>query len=70
MSYNGIDSCPGNKRPKRRRVHYSGVFIIGMAFSAFIVIGLTISLSIRACTHHKSIIIEKNNTKPRKILIL
>lgn len=59
MSYNGIDSYPGKKRPKRRRTHYSGVFIIGMAFLAFIVIGLTISLSIRACTHHKSIIIEE-----------
>lgn len=54
MSYNGIDSYPGNKRPKKRRAHYSGVFIIGMAFLAFIVIGLTISISIRACTHHQN----------------
>jgi endonuclease G len=30
-----------------------------MAFIAFILIGLTISISIRACTHHKSTIIEE-----------
>ena len=60
MSYNGLDSYPGNKRPKRRRAHYSGVFIICMAFLAFIVIGLTISISIRACTHQqKTTLIEK-----------
>ena len=53
MSYNGIGSYPGNKRRRKRRTHYSGVFIICMAFLAFIVIGLTISISIRACTHHQ-----------------
>lgn len=63
MPYNSIDSYHSNKRPKRRRAHYSSVFIIGMAFLAFIVIGLTISISIRACTHHKknTIIEEKIN---------
>ncbi len=60
MSYNGLDSYPGNKRPKRRKAHYSSVFIIGMAFIAFIVIGLTISISIRACAHHQK------NTKNEK----
>ena len=54
MSYNSLNSYPGNKRSKRKRAYYSGVFIIGMAFLAFIVIGLTISISIRACTHHQN----------------
>ena len=54
MSYNSLNSYPGNKRSKRKRAYYSGAFIIGMAFLAFIVIGLTISISIRACTHHQN----------------
>lgn len=48
MSYS-IDPMP--KSHKRKRTHYSGVFIVGMAFLAFIVTGLTVSLSIRACAH-------------------
>lgn len=50
MSYS-IDPIPN--RYKRKRTHYSGVFIVSMAFLAFIVIGFTVSLSIRACSHHK-----------------
>ena len=51
MSYS-IDPFPN--RHRKNRAHYSGVFILSMAFLAFIVIGLTVSLSIRACSHHKS----------------
>lgn len=51
MTYS-IDPIPN--RHRRKRAHYSGAFIVGMAFLAFIVIGLTVSLSIRACSHHKS----------------
>ena len=43
-----------NKRHRKKRAHYSGVFIVFMAFLAFIVIGLTVSLSIRACSHKKN----------------
>lgn len=56
MSY-GIDPIPN--RHKKKRIHYSGVFIVSMAFLAFIVIGLTVSLSIRACSYHKSNIQEE-----------
>lgn len=51
MSYS-IDPIPNKHRKKRTQ--YSGVFIVSMAFLAFIVIGLTVSLSIRACSHHKN----------------
>ena len=51
MSYS-ID--PISMRHRKKKAHYSGVFIVSMAFLAFIVIGLTVSLSIRACSHHKS----------------
>lgn len=37
----------------RKRSHHSGVFIIGIAFLLFLVVGITISLSIRACARHK-----------------
>lgn len=37
----------------KRRTNYNGLLFIGIAFLAFIVIGLTISSSIRACAHHK-----------------
>lgn len=50
MSYS-IDPIPN--RHRKKRTHYSGVFIVSMAFLAFIVIGLTVSLSIRACSHQK-----------------
>ena len=50
MSYS-IDPIPN--RHKKKKTHYSGVFIVSMAFLAFIVIGLTVSLSIRACSNHK-----------------
>lgn len=45
---------PTSNRQRKKRTHYSGVFIVCMAFLAFIVIGLTVSLSIRACSHHKN----------------
>lgn len=48
MTYS-INPIPNRKRKKR--AHYSSVFIVGMAFLAFIVIGLSVSLSIRACSH-------------------
>ena len=57
MTYYGID--PNLKRHRKKREHYSGVYIIGMAFLAFIVIGLTISLSIRACTHSNNMAQER-----------
>lgn len=47
------DTSPIPNRHRKKRTHYSGVFIVCMAFLAFIVIGLTVSLSIRACSHHK-----------------
>ena len=50
MSYS-ID--PIHNRHRKKKTHYSGVFIVSMAFLAFILIGLTVSLSIRACSHHK-----------------
>lgn len=52
MSYYEIDSDPIIRRRKRKKSHHSGLFYVCIAFIAFIVIGLTISLSIRACTHH------------------
>lgn len=48
MSYN-IDPIPNIR--KKKREHYNGAYIIGIAFIAFIVIGLTVSLSIRSCLH-------------------
>lgn len=51
MSYS-IDPIPN--RHRKKRAHYSGVLIISLAFLAFIVIGLTVSLTIRACSHHKN----------------
>ena len=51
MSYS-IDPIPN--RHRKKRTHYCGVFIVSMAFLAFVVIGLTVSLSIRACSHHKN----------------
>lgn len=45
---------PIPNRERKKREHYSSVFVVIMAFLAFIVIGLTVSLSIRACSHHKN----------------
>lgn len=56
MSYS-IDPMPA--RHRKKRTHHSGVLIVSMAFLAFIVIGLTVSLSIRACSHHKNLVQEK-----------
>lgn len=52
-----IDTIPN--RHRKKRTHYSGVFIVSMAFLAFIVVGLTVSLSVRACSHHKKYSQEK-----------
>ena len=60
MTYS-IDPIPNRRRKKR--THYSGVFIISMAFLAFIVIGLTVSLSIRACSRHHNHSQEENRHK-------
>lgn len=51
MAYNSID--PTSNRHRKKKSPNSGVFIVGMSFLAFFVIGLTVSLSIRACSHHK-----------------
>ena len=40
----------------RRRSRHSRMFIIGMAFLAFIVGGLIISFSIRACVRHHTVL--------------
>ena len=58
MSYN-INPRPNRKRKKR--AHYSSVFIISRAFLFFVVIGLIVSLSIRACTHHNKSVHEKTS---------
>lgn len=50
MTYS-IDPIPN--RHRKKRTHYNSVIIACIAFLAFIVIGLTVSLSIRACSHHK-----------------
>ena len=60
--------APFPNRHRKKRTHYSGVFIVGMAFLAFIVIGLTVSLSIRACSHHKNYAQEEfQSAKPNKL---
>ena len=51
MKYN-INPNPNKNRKKR--THYSSVFIVSMAFFAFIVIGFAVSLSIRACSSHRN----------------
>lgn len=38
---------------RKKKTHFSGVFIVCMAFLVFIVIGLIVSLSIRACAQHQ-----------------
>lgn len=50
MSYS---TDPSPNRQRKKNTHLGGVFIVSMAFLAFIVIGLTVSLSIRACSHQK-----------------
>ena len=57
MTYNRID--PFFKRHRKKKAHYSSVFIIGLAFLAFIVIGLTVSISIRACTYSNEYVQER-----------
>ena len=54
-----IPPIPNRKRKKR--THYSGVFFVCMAFLAFIVIGLTVSISIRACSPHEKYVQEEAN---------
>lgn len=50
MAYTSIDSDPIINRRRKKKSGHGGLFYIGIAFLAFIVVGLTISLSIRACT--------------------
>lgn len=50
MSYS-TDYIPKSRRKKR--AHFSGFILVCIAFLAFILIGLTVSLSIRACSHDK-----------------
>ena len=49
MTYN---TNPFPNRKRRKRTHYNSVFIVGIAFLAFLLIGLIVSISIRACSHH------------------
>ena len=51
MAYYDMDPNPLMSRRRRKKTRYSGLFLVGIAFLAFIVIGLTISITIRACTH-------------------
>lgn len=51
MPYYDMDSNPFMSRRRRNKTRYGGFFLVGIAFLAFIVIGLTISIAIRACTH-------------------
>ena len=53
-----------NNRHRKKRAHYSSVFFLGIAFLAFIVISLSVSLTIRACSCHQEFTQEDN---PRKI---
>lgn len=50
MTY-GTEFIP--KRRRKKSAHHISVLLLGLAFLAFIVIGLTVSLSIRACSHQK-----------------
>lgn len=59
-----------SNRRRKKRTHYSGMFFVGIAFLAFIVIGLTVSLSIRACSHHKNYAQEViQHTEPSKVSV-
>ena len=59
---------PIPNRHRKKRTHYSGVFIVGIAFLAFILIGLMISLTIRACAHHKEISIADSHSETSNII--
>ena len=49
---------PIHNKYRKKRIHHSGVYIVSVAFLAFIMIGLTVSVSIRACTHHEDYVRE------------
>lgn len=51
MTYKGTDSIRNRHRKKKTRP--GGVFFLGIAFLAFVVIGLSVSLTLRACSHQK-----------------
>lgn len=51
MGFYGTIPKPGMNRHKKRKNTHSGLLYIGLAFLAFIVIGLTVSVTIRACAH-------------------
>lgn len=38
-------------RRRRKKTRYSGLFLVGIAFLVFIVLGITICISLRACIH-------------------
>ena len=50
MVYKGID--PISNRHKKKKTRHGGVFFLVIAFFSFIAIGLSVSLAIRACSHH------------------
>ncbi len=64
MSYDDIDSDHLTHRHRKRRSRPGGVFILFVAFLAFLVIGFSVSLSIRACTHRAS---TKTEKKPDEV---
>lgn len=50
MAYN-IPPIPN--RYRKKRTHHSGLFLVSITIFAFIVVGLAISLTIRACARHQ-----------------
>lgn len=47
------------RRRKKKGTRFSGVFIVGMAFMGFIVVGVTVSMTIRACSRTRTIPLEQ-----------
>lgn len=70
MAYYRIDPQLGMNRRKKKKNSNSAFFYIGLGFLAFIVIGLTVSVTIRACTHRAERPIEatKSDTNPQTAL--
>ena len=54
MGYYDVGSNPLRNRRRRKKTRFNGVLLVGIAFLAFIAIGIIISVSIRACTHRVS----------------
>lgn len=50
MANNDIEAIPN--RLRKKSTHFVNVLLMGLAFMVFVVVGLTVSLSISACRHH------------------